>query len=333
MRSLVTGGDGFVGRHVIARLVEAGDVVHATTLREVVHGRPVVSGPPEDAGHRLESAAWHRTDVLDPGSLGPVIERARPDRVFHLAGFSSGALAGRRAAEALAVNALGTLHLLEAVRDAGQRATRILVAGSGDVYDTGIDRPLDEDTRLAPSGPYGASKAAQELVALAAGRSDGLDVRVARLFPLVGPGQADPFVVPSFCRQAARIAAGDANPVVRVGNLDVERDFTDVRDGAEALFRIAELEAPRHRTYNVCSGCGIRVGTLLEWILAEAGIGAAVTVEVDPERVRPGEPARVVGSPARLMAETGWRLERDVRRAVAETYRRVASRASLSARS
>lgn len=331
MRWLVTGGNGFVGRHVIARLIEAGGEVHATTLDEVSDGRlavPDAYGGP--AGTSLEAATWHRADVLDRDALARVAGVARPERAFHLAGFSSAARAASRATEALRVNAQGTLHVLEALGSLDPAPT-VVVAGSADVYATRSGEPLTEDAPLGPSSPYGASKAAQELVSLAMARSARMDVRVARLFPLVGPGQCESFVVPSFSRQAARIADGDTEPVLRVGNLDVERDFTDVRDGARALVALSELRAPLHRTYNVCSGVGVRIADLLAWILAEAGIDPVV--ETDPERVRPAEPGRVVGSPARIRAETGWRVERDVREAVADTYRWVASRPGLSARS
>lgn len=328
MRSLVTGGNGFVGRHLIVRLTEAGDDVHATTLDEVTGGRlagaDAYAGPGRTA---LEAATWHHADVLDRDALARAVAAARPERAFHLAGFSSAARAATRATEALRVNAQGTLHALEALGETVDPGPTIVVAGSADVYEIRSEEPLDEETPLGPSSPYGASKAAQELLALAMARSAGLDVRVARLFPLVGPGQAESFVVPSFSRQAARIARGDAPPVLRVGNLDVERDFTDVRDGARALVALAELEGPSRRTYNVCSGEGVRIADVLAWILAEAGIDPAV--ETDPDRVRPAERGRIVGSPARIRAETGWRVERDVRQAVADTYRWVASEPSL----
>lgn len=331
MRSLVTGGDGFVGRYVIARLLESGDDVYATTLDRADGGRLAPPAVPDDPERRaLEAATWHRADVLDRETLEDVAGAVGPERVFHLAGFSSGARAGTRATEALRVNAQGTLNLLEVLADSVDPSPTVVVAGSADVYAIGPETPLDEETPLGPRTPYGASKAAQEIVALAVGRSADMDVRVARLFPLVGPGQAETFVVPSFSRQAARIAERNAEPVMRVGNLDVERDLTDVRDGADALVRIADVEAPRHRTYNVCSGEGVRIGEVLKWILAEAGIDP--TIETDPERVRPDEPRRVVGSSGRLGAETGWRVERDVREAVAETYRWVAGRMRVSAR-
>lgn len=329
MSVLVTGGDGFVGCHLVAALVEAGHDVHATTLERVTAGRRA-GGPPDEPRAALADATWHRVDVLDPRSIADAVRAAPVERVFHLAGFSSGGRARARPAEAVSVNAVGTVNLLDALAAAGTGG-RIVVAGSGDVYGPGRGAPFDETCPLAPAGPYGASKAAQEIVALALARRLALDVRVARLFPLVGPGQADAFVVPSLCRQIAGIAQGAAEPVVRVGNLDVERDFTDVRDGVDALLRLAALDTPRHRAYNVCSGRGVAIRTVLGWVLEEAGVDPRV--EVDPDRVREGEPRRVVGTPARLAEETGWSVERDVRRAVVDTYRWVAARPSPAARS
>jgi len=300
MRVLVTGAEGFVGRHLRARL-EAGrlDVV------------PTALDPSGDPG-------CEPLDVLDRPAVDEAIGRIRPDRVFHLAGFSSGAAARRRPGEALRTNAEGMLNVLESLASLGLGDSRVVVAGSSDAYgDPGPD-PVDEDAPVAPVSAYGTSKAAQELVALGLAATHGLDVRVARLFPLLGPGQSDAFAVPGFCRQAAAIAAGEADPVLRVGNLDVERDFTDVRDGAAALAVLAELESPGRRTYNVCSGRATSLRTILSWILEEAGIDPEI--EVDPDRLRPSDPPRIIGSARRLQGETGWMPERDVREGVRETY-------------
>lgn len=300
MRVLVTGGEGFVGGHLRDWLESAGHEVVPTAL-----------DPANDP-------ACLRLDVLDRAAVDDAIEGIRPERVFHLAGFSSGAAARERPVEALRTNAEGTLNVLEAIADHGSGRERVVVAGSAAVYGEPGPEPLDEDAPVAPSSAYGTSKAAQELVALAVGATRGIDVRVARLFPLIGSGQSDTFAVPSFCRQAAAIAAGEAEPRLRVGNLDVERDFTDVRDGAEALAALAEIDAPEHRTYNVCSGRATSLRTILGWILEEAGIDPEI--EVDPARLRSSDPPRVVGSARRLRGATGWSPTREVREGVRETY-------------
>ncbi len=317
LKALVTGGDGFVGRHLISHLLSSGDTVAATTL-----------APEPDLGtlDEAEAAAvrWSRVDVLEEG-LAARIAALRPNRIFHLAGFSSGARARERPGEALRVNAVGTLKLLEAVREARDADPSldplILVPGSADAYGRPLDPgvPLREQDPLRPESPYGASKAAQETVALTYSRYARLRVVAARLFPLIGPGQGGAFVLPSLCAQASRIAAGEMEPVLHVGNLHVERDFTDVRDGVEALRRLAEPPATDDVTFNVCSGVARPVRDLVAWVIEEAGIDPEV--RVDPARVRPDEPPRIVGSPERIARATGWRPRRDPHDSVRDAYR------------
>ena len=312
MNALVTGGEGFVGGHLVAVLLDRGDRVTATRLEEAL----------EDPSAERPAPEWRVVDVLDVGTIRRAVEAAEPEVVFHLAGFSSGAKAHGRAAEALRTNAEGTLNVLDAVAHVAPRC-RIVVPSSAHVYgDPGPD-PVDEDAPVAPRSPYGVSKAAQELVAVTLGAALGLDVRVARLFPMTGPGQSDVFVVPAFCRQAAAIAARRSRPLIEVGNLDVKRDFIHVRDGVDALLALASVASPPHRIYNVCSGEGITIRTMLSWILAEAGVDPEI--RVDPDRVRPDDPPAVVGSAGRLRSATGWTCTREVREGVRETYSWVAA--------
>ncbi len=312
---MVTGGDGFVGQHLIAELLAAGDDVVGTTI-SAQPARQTLSAEDFDA------VTWCRADVEDPESLQRLLADTQPDRLFHLAGFSSGVQAREQAAHALSVNALGTLHLLEAAAAVGLQGLRVVVAGSADAYGQGSSHPIAETTPLRPRSPYGATKAAQDVVARGVGAGLGLDVRVARLFPLLGPGQGEAFVLPSFCRRAARIVRGAAEPRLRVGNLDIERDFTDVRDGVRGLIQIGALSAPHHRAYNICSGRGTPVRQLLDWVLEVAGVD--VEVVVDAGLVREGEAPRVVGDPTRLYDATKWCVERDLRKAVRETFRWIA---------
>lgn len=313
MPAFVTGGEGFAGRHLIALLRGRGEDVHATSL-----GAP----PPDEprGAERTGALAWSRADVLDPAAIGRAVAEARADRIFHLAGFASGGEARRRPGDALSVNAVGTLRVLEAAREAGVGGP-IVVAGSGDAYGAPDRVPVAEDAPLAPTGVYGATKAAQEVVARGVGRAWGLDVRVARLFPQVGPGQAPTFVVPSFCRRAARIARGETEPVLRVGRLDVVRDLSDIRDGVAGLAAIADL-GRGGGVYNVCSGGGVAIGRVLAWVIEAAGIDPEV--RTDPDLVRPEEPDEIVGDPASLFRAAGWRVERDLQSTVRETYRQTA---------
>lgn len=315
MRALVTGGDGFVGQHLLRALLAEGADVVASVLRL----------PPRAALlTRAEAAAidWSEADIRDEGMLFDLVDSSRAERIFHLAGFSSGAAARLTPGEALALNAGGTLNLCQAVarvRDGSPSySPRLLVMGSGEAYGSPPSGPLTEETELRPRSPYGLSKACQEAVAHSFRRWQRLDTVVARAFNLVGPGQSWHFAVPDFSRQVAAIAAGEADPVLEVGNLQTERDFTDVRDAVRGLLLIAG-KGMRHRAYNVCSGQSVPIGSLVEWILDEAGV--EIEVRVVEERLRPEEVPRVVGDPGRLRCETGWEAEREIRESVREVYR------------
>jgi GDP-4-dehydro-6-deoxy-D-mannose reductase len=322
MKALVTGADGFVGQHLIAELLAHGFTVAASAL-DLPPSRSTLD--PE----QIASVDWKAADVRDHGTLVRLVAAAMPDRIYHLAGFASGALARQYASDAVHINAGGTVNLCEAVVAVRELEPefdpRILIMGSCDAYgDAARDGvPLTEDMSLRPVSVYGLSKASQELAAHTYRRAHGLQIFVVRGFNLVGPGQEPPFVVPEFAVQVASIAARETEPLVKVGNLGVERDFTDVRDGVEALRLLMDLDTPS-AAYNVASGRTIRIGTILDWIVDEAGI--EVEIEVVPSRVRREELAMVVGDATRLREDTGWMLRRDVEASVRETYRWIWSR-------
>jgi len=323
VKVLVTGADGFVGEHLLAELLDAGHEVSASTL----------TLPPTRDTLTIEQVAaadWKAADVRDHDALYRLIAAVRPDQIYHLAGFASGAMARERASQALAVNAGGTVNLCEAigaVRDEfPEFDPRILVMGSGDAYGDAAreDLPLNEHMGLRPVSAYGLSKAAQELAAHTYRRARGLRILVMRSFNLVGPGQAPHFVVPDFCTQVAEIACGrNREGVLHVGNLDVERDFTDVRDGVRAFRLVMELEHPA-AAYNVASGTSVSIRRILEWIFDEAGI--APEIVSDAARRRAGEVPRIRGDASLIRQDTGWRPERDIESSVREVYRWVARR-------
>jgi len=320
VRSLVTGADGFVGEHLLKYLLEQGDEVSASALT-LPPTRSTLSPS------QMAAVEWKSADVRDHDALFRVLAAVQPDRIYHLAGFSSGALARQQAEVAMRINAGGTVNLCEAILSVREEFPefdpRVLVMGSGDAYgDAGRPgEPLTEDLMLRPVTVYGLSKACQELSAHTYRRSNGVRTVVSRGFNLIGPGQQAHFVVPDFCMQVAAIARGDRPPRMSVGNLDVARDFTDVRDAVRAFSAIMDLEDPE-AAYNICSGRAITVRRILEWILDEAGVD--VEIEVDPDRVREEEVEQIVGDPARIREHTGWRPRHDVEETVREVYRAFA---------
>lgn len=287
--TVVTGAAGFAGRHLLARLAGPG-------LR-IGWWRP--GGHPPDPG--ADGVTWSAVDITDRGSVAQAIRQASPDRVFHLAGAASVATSFENAVPHLRINALGTQHLLDAVRESG-RPCRVLVVTSAQVYGASDD-PIDEEATLLPQSPYGLTKLAQDRLAMTSALTDHLAVLVARPFNHIGPGQGPGFAVSSFARQIALIEQGLAPPVLNVGNLEARRDITDVRDVVDAYARIMD-DGVTGRAYNVCSGRAWRISDLLEELLHLAAV--PVSVETDPARLRPMDVAVVQGDPGRLRGECGW---------------------------
>ncbi len=210
-------------------------------------------------------------------------------------------------AATLRVNALGTLHVLEAARATaanGDRA-RVLVTSSADVYGAQPAEayPLRETTAPRPTNPYAASKVGAEALALAYARSFGVDAVVTRAFNHIGAGQDERFAVPAFALQLARIAAG-GEPVVRVGNLGATRDVLDVRDVCDAYVRILEGAGAAGEIYNVCSGTATPMREILRQLVEIARV--PVEVREDAARMRPADVPVSFGDAAKLREATGW---------------------------
>ena len=287
MRVLVTGATGFVGRHLLDALRAAGH-------------EPVAAGGPHDA----EPLAL---DLLDAPSVQRAVDAAAPDAIVHLAGQTFVPQSVADPLATLAVNATGTAFVLEAARayrDRVRASLRVLIVSSAEVY--GVQRPermpLDEGAVPRPGNAYAASKLAAEAFALAWQRSYGLDCVVARAFNHIGPGQDDRFVVASFARQLADIAAG-APPVMHVGNLEAERDFLDVRD-VVAAYVLLLANGRAGEVYNICSGRPVAIREVLRQLITIARV--PVEVRDDPERMRSSDLPILSGDATKLRAETGW---------------------------
>ena len=291
-RVLVTGAAGFAGSHTLDLLIrEQADII--------AWARPATVVPAH-----LPRVSWRTVDVTSAEEVERAIEHARPELVFHLAGDAQSNRSAERVGETLSVNVRGTQHLLNAIARHAP-AARVIVTSSALVY-APSNEPLVETSPLNPSGAYAVSKLAQETLALRAAEFDSLDVVVARAFNHIGPRQSPSFVAASVARQIALIEAGAADPALRVGNLDPRRDLTDVRDTVRA-YRLLAGRGATGAVYNVCRGNALSVRELIDALVARARV--RVEIVVDPERLRPVDVPLLVGSHARLTAETGWEPE------------------------
>ena len=291
MSILVTGAAGFAGSHVVQALAGRGNVVGWTHQAK----------PPDDI---TRLATWQRVDLLDPAEVRDAIARVRPSAVIHCAGAPNVAHSWRDTVTPLSINILGTHHVFDALRRAGAPC-RVIVPSSATVYAPSTS-PLTEESPIGPSNPYAVSKLAQEQLAMRAAREDGVDVVVTRSFNHTGPRQSAAFAAPNMARQIALIEAGLAEPVIKVGNLEAQRDLTDVRDMARAYVTLMQKGIPS-TIYNVSSGVARTMKSVLDALAARSRV--EVLIEADPALMRPSDTPVLLGDSTKLRQATGWRPE------------------------
>ena len=272
MKLLLTGANGFVGRYVQAAL-------------------PCVPLP-------------DGLDLRDRAALTAAVAAIQPDAVLHLAAQSFVPAAFENPRETFDINLAGTLNLLEALQAAEFRG-RMLFVGSGDTYGQVSEAalPVREDHPLRPRNPYAVSKVAAEALCYQWSQTSGFEIVMVRPFNHIGPGQSPRFAIADFARQVTEIRLGRRAPALQVGDIDVTRDFTDVRDVVRAYGLL--LERGRNgAVYNVCSGREYDIRDLLQRLIALAGVDARI--EQDPARRRRAEQRRMVARFEALHRDTGW---------------------------
>jgi GDP-4-dehydro-6-deoxy-D-mannose reductase len=291
---LITGATGFSGSFLLEHYAGAGWTVIGTYL-----------GTPEYApDEEPRNVSLVPVDLRDSEAVSELVLRARPDVIVHLAAQSSVSVSWQRPMQTLTDNATMQYSVLEAVLTSGMHA-RVITIGSGDEYGSvpPDENPVSEERELLPSSPYGLSKVAQDLMARQYWEVHGLDIIRTRPFQQAGPRRADKFVAGSFARQVSEIALGIREPVIQVGNIDLERDFVDVRDVARAYALLAE-HGTSGAVYNIATGVSNTLRNMLRLMLDHAGVSAEI--REDPSRKRLQEALRLIGDASRLRADTGW---------------------------
>ena len=288
---LVTGAAGFAGSHVVEALAGRADTV----------GWMHSASPPAEIA---SLAAWQQVDLLNAADVRAAIARVKPCGVIHCAGAPNVAHSWRNTVTPLSINVFATHHLFDALRRAATHC-RVVVPGSATVYTPSLQM-LREDSPVGPSNPYAVSKLAQEQLSLRAAREDGVEVIVTRSFNHTGPRQTTAFAAPNMARQIALIERGLADPIIKVGNLDAQRDFTDVRDMARAYVTLLKKGTPS-TVYNVSSGVVRVMRSVLDGLTARSKVD--VVIENDPSLMRPSDTPLILGDSTRLRTETGWRPE------------------------
>lgn len=293
-RALITGITGFAGGHLCAHLLAMGEVEIYGVAHDKGYG----------LGHLERPIPVVIADLRDFKVVEEIFLDVKPDCIYHLAAQAYVPTAWRAPWETFENNVRPELNILQLMAYKGFKA-RLLVVASNEVYGavSPDNLPVNESTLLEPNNPYGVSKVAQDLLARQYFLSHGVDVIRARAFNHLGPRQSPQFVAANLARQIAEAEAGLRGPVVWVGNLQAQRDFTDVVDVVRA-YALLMKKGRSGEAYNIGSGRPRSVQTVLETLLGQSSV--KVRIEHDPARMRPSDVPIIYGDITKLRSDTGW---------------------------
>jgi len=295
LRALVTGLNGFAGSHLADFLLAQGDC-------EIIGG---VYGDCANIAHLGNRVTYIAGNLTDPQFAEALLTRAQPDLIYHLAGQAFPPISWQDPWTTIEINLRSQVNLLSALVRLNM-APRMLVIGSMEEYGKVEPRdiPVTEETALRPESPYGVSKMAQDFLGLQYFLSHHLPIIRVRPSNHIGPRQSDQFVTSNFAKQVAEIELGKREPVLRVGNLSAQRDFTDVRDMARAYYLAITRGAPGE-VYNIGSEYAVSIQHIVEMFLAQSRV--PIRIEQDPARLRPSDRPVMFCSAAKFRAQTDWR--------------------------
>ena len=294
-RVLITGISGFVGSHLAEFLLERGMEVYGT-----IRWRSKL----DNIKHIQDKIELIEADIKDAYSIQKTIDNVEPDYIFHLAAQSFVPTSWKAPSETVVTNIIGTLNLFEATRNSNSDP-RIQVAGSSEEYGMVFpdELPIKETNPLRPLSPYAVSKVATDLLGYQYHQSYGLKIVRTRAFNHTGPRRGEPFVSSNFAKQIAEIEKGLKPPVIHVGNLNAQRDFTDVRDIANAYW-LSVQKCEFGEVYNICTGVARSIRSVLDLLLDMTNV--KIEVKQDPERMRPSDVEILLCDCSKFRQRTGW---------------------------
>ncbi|MBQ7503631.1 GDP-mannose 4,6-dehydratase [bacterium] len=297
MNVLITGITGFVGSHLAEYCLSLGAKVYGTYRWR---------SPLTNIEDIKDKVNLIDCDLTDAYAVHKAIETAQPERIFHLAAQSFVPTSWRAPQDTLYNNIISELNLFEAIKGSQMR---IQIAGSSEEYGMVYpeETPIKETNPLRPLSPYGVSKVSQDMLAYQYNRSYNLYVIRTRAFNHTGPRRGEVFVTSNFAKQIASIEKGLQPPVVKVGNLEAKRDYTDVRDIVRAYWLTLDGACTPGDVYNICSGNCWTIRKVLDTLLSLSKV--EVKVETDPERLRPSDVPILQGDNHKFHHATGWQPE------------------------
>ena len=299
VRYLITGANGFCGRHLADLL--SGD-------NNQVYG--ISRSIPDDLVLRHPDVTYEQCNLIDHASVFNLLKKVKPDCIFHLAAESSVASSWKSPINILNNNVLSQINIFEAVREL-ELSTRIIVAGSSEEYGliNESDLPVNENCCFNPLSTYAVSKISQDMLGYQYYKSYNMDIVRVRSFNLTGPGRPPTYALSSFAYQIAEIEKKKSKNIISVGNLDVKRDYTDVRDAVKGYYKIA-LEAKPGEVYNLCSGKAYNLKDLLNILISFST--TKVNIEIDKSKYRPSDLPIMLGDNTKIKTEIGWIPEIDI---------------------
>ena len=298
-RILITGGTGFVGTHLVPFLQSSTSHIAVLASGGKPTPRPGVS--------------YHEVDIRERDAVRSVVEEVKPDQIYHLAGISSVDDAWSNPRLTYEVNVFGAYNLFDAAMSL-PRPPRILNISTSQVY-AHCSSALSEDSPIHPNNPYAASKAMAELLVVEYQKHTAGGIITTRSFNHTGPGQPPNFVLPSIAKQFVEIELGLRPPRLSIGNIEVKRDFTDIRDVIRAYCMLLEKGRPGE-VYNVCSGSAVRLADIIQ--MFESAAGRKVTIATEEGRVRSNDVPLICGDPKKIREATGWQPQISLPKTIAD---------------